>query len=236
MQTTHEDFDSIEGYAGKGKALIDLCSEAFLLIFHVNSGNDPGHPDDLRKNIGILFKDIETQAKRCGYGEDDIKAVRYALCALIDETLLNSRWAFKNQWSEQPLQLEFFGEHLAGEGFFELLDRIRKKGRRKADLLEVFCMCLILGLRGKYRLRNPEEVTELTRTLVEETNAYRSGSSGLSPHWKIPEEAPERPAHAVPKWVLITAGSSVLVVILVFAALKLWLNSSVADLIQRLSF
>ena len=239
MPMIRDDFDSTDwgsGASSGSRAVVDLCSEAFLLIFHIHAGNDPGHPEDLRRSIGLLFKDLDRQGKRQGHSEEDIKAIRYALCALIDETLLNSRWAFKDQWAERPLQLEFFGEHMAGERFFDLLERIRRKGRRKADLLEVFCMCLILGFQGKYKPHALEELAKLTRTLVEEVNGYRGGDTSLSPHWQVPDEPVERPEETIPRWALVTAVASVALVILMFVVLKFWLDSSVDEVARQIGF
>lgn len=215
------------------KNLMDLCSEAFSLVFHIRSGKDPGHPDDLRKGISLLFRDLDKQAKRCGYSEEDVKATRYALCALIDEIVLNSRWSFRDQWKDEPLQQEYFKDYMAGERFFDLLERVRRKGRSEVNLLEVFCMCLILGFQGKYKLHGGDELADLTRTLVEETNGYRGGSSEMSPHWKIPNEAVERPASTIPRWAWITGIAALLLVILVFVVCKLWLGS-IADEASRM--
>ncbi len=231
MPSTREDFNKTRqaGSAGGYQNLATLCGDAFSLIFHVHAGNDPGHPDDLRKNISLMFQNLDKQAKQNGQSEEDIKATRYALCALIDETLLNSRWSFRDKWAEKPLQSEYFGDYMAGERFFDLLERVRKKGRLKADLLEVFCMCLILGFQGKYKMGAQEELARITRALVEETNGYRGGISNLAFHWKIPEEAPERPPKAVPRWMWGTGIAALLLAIVVFVVLKLWLGFAAED-------
>ncbi len=148
--------------------------------------------------------------------------------------ILNSRWEFKDQWADRPLQLEYFGEHMAGERFFDLLDRIRKKGARKADPLEVFCMSLILGFQGKYKLRGREELDNLIRDIVQETNNYRGRSSSLAPHWQIPEEPVERPPSIIPRWVLVTGVASLVLVIALFIILALWLNSDAAEAGSRM--
>ena len=230
MPTTREDFDDTlwETKTGGSQTLLDLCNEAFSLIFHIHAGKDPGHPEDLKKSISFLLKDLEKTAKRCGYSEEDIKATHYALCALIDETILNSRWSFRSQWADQPLQLAYFNDYMAGERFFELLDRVRQKGRRKVDLLEVFCMCLILGFHGKYKAQGGEELADLTRSLMEEVNRYRGGLSNLASHWKIPEEAVVQPANSIPRWAWIAGIAAVITVVLVFVVSKLWL-ASIAD-------
>jgi type VI secretion system protein ImpK len=156
------------------------------MVFHMQGGGDPGHIDTLRKEIALMLQDLERRGKRQGHPDEDVKATRYALCALIDETILNSQWPFKDQWSDKPLQLEYFGEHMAGERFFDLLERIRQKAARKVDLLEVFCLTLIFGFQGKYKLRGGNELKELIAELVAEIGTHRGGRPSLSPNWKIP--------------------------------------------------
>jgi type VI secretion system protein ImpK len=229
MPTIRQDFDDThwDTRTGGSKSLLDRCHEAFSLIFHIHSGKDPGHPEDLRKSIALLLKDLEKAARQNGYSEEDVKATHYALCALIDETILNSRWSFRDQWAEQPLQLAYFNDYMAGERFFELLERVRQKGRRKVDLLEVFCMCLILGFRGKYKAHGAEELAELASSLMEEVNNYRGNLSALSSHWKIPEEIIPRTVNKIPVWAWVAGISAVFIVILVFVISNIWLGSLV---------
>ena len=236
MPSTRDDFDSTDfGAAAQGpKSLVDLCRDAFLLIFHIRAGNDPGHPDDLRKSIAALLRTFDARASKAGHSDEDAKATRYALCAVIDETILNSRWSFKDQWAARPLQLEHFGEQLAGERFFDLLDRVRQKGRRKADLLEMFCVVLILGFQGKYKMRAGDELANLTRDVVQEIQQYRGGTPGLSPHWKVPEERVEKQPQSVPLWAWVTGVGAIVLVVVVYVVLKLWLDSAASDAVRRL--
>ncbi len=236
MPSSRDDFDSTDFGAGStgSKTLVDLCRDAFLLIFHIRGGNDPGHPDDLRKSIAAMLRTFDGQAAKSGHSEEDAKASRYALCALIDETMLNSRWSFKDQWAARPLQLEYFGEQLAGERFFDLLDRVRQKARKKADLLEVFCVVLILGFQGKYKMRAGDELASLTHEVVQEVQQYRGGAPGLSPHWKVPEERVERPRQTVPVWAWVAGTAAVALVIVVYVVLKLWLGAAASDAVGRM--
>jgi type VI secretion system protein ImpK len=231
MSPPRNDTDSTgwQTAAGSQRTLLDLCTDAFILIFHIHAGNDPGQPENLRKEIALLVKDLDRQGSKHGHSEEDIKATRYALLALIDETILNSSWPFKDQWAERPLQLEYFGDHMAGERFFDLLERIRQKGSRKADLIEVFCIVLILGFQGKFKLRGREELNNLIRDIVGEVVNYRGGSPSLSPHWRIPEEPAERPPRTIPRWVWLAAASTVALVLITFVALKLWLAAAASD-------
>jgi type VI secretion system protein ImpK len=236
MTALREDPESTSSGTGPGspQSLLDLCADSFLLIFHVHAAKDPGHPEDLRQNIALSFQNLERQAKRQGQSEEDIKATRYALCALIDETLLNSRWAFSDQWRDRPLQLEYFGDQLAGERFFDLLERIRQKGSRKVEVLEVFCMCLILGFQGKHKVEGLEELVKVTRTVIDEAVSFRGGLSSLARHWKIPDETVESPVNSVPQWAWVTGAASILAVILFFVLFNILLGFATADAVRRM--
>ena len=237
MPSSRDDFDSTDfgaGSAGSKKTLVDLCRDAFLLIFHIRGGNDPGHPDDLRKSIAALLRTFDAQAANRGTARRMPRRAGTPCAPLIDETMLNSRWSFKDQWAARPLQLEYFGEQLAGERFFDLLDRVRQKGRRKADLLEVFCVVLILGFQGKYKMRAGDELATLTHEVVQEVQQYRGGAPEFSPHWKVPEERVEKPPQTVPVWAWVTGTAAVALVIVVYVVLKLWLGSAASDAVGRM--
>jgi type VI secretion system protein ImpK len=216
------------------RRLTDLCNDVFFLIFHIRSGKDPGHPDSLRKEIALMVEDIDRQGKRLGCIEEDIKATKYALLALIDETLLNSQWVFKDQWADKPLQLEYFGEHMAGERFFDLLNRVREKGSRKIDLLEVFCIVLLLGFQGKYKLSGGDALDKLTRELISEVTRYRGGVPLLSPNARIPDEPVRRRSKTIPRWAWISGLSAVALVLIVFLILKLVLAGAADGAAQQI--
>jgi len=214
------------------ESLLDLSTDTFLLVFHIRGGNSPGHPEDLRKNVGLLLKDLDNQGRRHRHAEEDLKSVRYALCALLDETVLNSRWEFKDQWTARTLQGEFFGDHNAGERFFELLSRVRRRGREKLGLLEVMCAVLILGFEGKYK-NHPEERHELIRRVVDEVRDYRGGSpQGISLHWRPPDERLETPAGGMPMWAWLAPVVLVLMVVVVYIVLRSFLGSAASSIVS----
>ncbi len=238
MHASRDDFDSTgwDSTPSTKRPLLDLATDAFLLVFHIHKGNDPGQPDALRQEIARMLQQLERLAKRSGYADEDIKATRYAMCSLIDETILNSRWQYKDQWADRPLQLEYFGEHMAGERFFDLLDRVRQKGAKKSDLLEIFCVTLILGFLGKYKLRGREEPVKLMREIAKEIAGYRGRSATLSPHWRIPEEPVEQVQNRIPLWFWITGAVSISLVVVAFVIFKVLLRSDVSSAIGRLVF
>ena len=73
----------------------------------------------------------------------------YALVALTDEVAINTPEPLRSYWMSQPLQLHYFGENVAGEGFFARLQALLSDGRR-IEVLRVYHLCLLFGFQGKY--------------------------------------------------------------------------------------
>jgi len=73
----------------------------------------------------------------------------YALVALTDEVAINTPEPLRSYWMSQPLQLHYFGENVAGEGFFSRLQALLSDGRR-IEVLRVYHLCLLFGFQGKY--------------------------------------------------------------------------------------
>jgi type VI secretion system protein ImpK len=149
-----------------------------------------------------------------------LEAVKYPLVAFIDETILNSEWKGREAWRERPLQLDLFGETVAGERFFERLEKIRRAGESKAELLEVYYLCMALGFEGKYKIAGPAKLRELMADVRRELSGVRarSASEALSPHGR---RDPGRMAHAeggIPllKAGLISAGGLLLLFVILF--------------------
>src|SRR5262249_59827875 len=83
---------------------------------------------------------------------EDVKQALFAVVAFVDESVLASRNPVFANWAKLPLQAELYGHQLAGEIFFQDLQRIldRPDSPETADLLEVYDLCLLLGFRGRY--------------------------------------------------------------------------------------
>ena len=204
-----------------GRSLADLCSPFFSLILTLATSKNYGDPKELRVKIGGLFARVEKEGLKEGFSPDDLHNAKYALVAVIDETISRSDWLAKGDWWENPLALEYFGENIAGNEFFNKLEETRLKGQKKAPLLEIYYICLALGFEGKYAF-NPTELTPLIDQLGRELKSLRGTGGELSPHWSPPEETLMAASRQLPVWVITAAVSGV--VFVVFLILKFLLS------------
>jgi type VI secretion system protein ImpK len=129
-------------------SLVDLGMPIIKLLGELK----PNEADaSLRQKMEDLFRDFETRALRSGLGAADIQAAKYALCALVDESILLSELPIKEEWLGRPLQMVYFDDVSAGEEFYNRLDQLRlSRTREAADVLEVYHLCLAFGFKGKH--------------------------------------------------------------------------------------
>jgi type VI secretion system protein ImpK len=88
-----------------------------------------------------------------------------------------------------PLQEEMFGHHVAGETFFENLEKLmsRQDSHDAADVLEVYALCLLMGYKGRYGMSGPEATRPIIDSTLEKIRRIRGPLVGLSPAWAVPE-------------------------------------------------
>jgi len=143
--------------------------------------------EEMKKHLRVA----EQRARGRGYSEDDVKRVIFAVVAFLDESVLTSRNPTFADWPRLPLQAELFGNQLAGEVFFQELQRIlnRPDSNEVADLLEVFGLCLLLGFKGRYAAGGAGDLRSAQVAVREKLRRIRGSSGALSPRGMIPADA-----------------------------------------------
>ena len=181
-----------------GKTLLEelLCRLALL-----RSGAGSGDPVHVRRDLEMLLAQFEHQAHSRDKRPEAVWEAKYAICALADEILLSADAPFRLEWEKAPLQLTFFGEHLAGEGFFRRLEAFRRDPATSWEVLEVYHACLLLGFQGKYRLEDPGRLDWLVSQVGQEIVRVRGEGPAFAPHAALPSRfrAPGR-GPGLPSW------------------------------------
>jgi len=180
---------------------------------------------------------VATQnAKARGYTDEDIQLGIFAVIAFLDESILNLRKPVFQEWVRKPLQEELFGRHVAGETFFQNLEHLlgRRDSPDLADLLEVYCLCVLLGYLGKYSIASKSDLRALMGHAEDKIKRIRGGRGDLSPHWMLPDELAPQRADPWLRRLSIVAGCCALLTLILFATYKISLGSSTAT-VQILS-
>ncbi|HEX5053720.1 MAG TPA: type IVB secretion system protein IcmH/DotU [Planctomycetota bacterium] len=198
------------------RRISDLCAEAFAFALSLRAVQDPGDVESLRRDIGQLLERLGQQAREAGVDSTHLDQARYALCALIDEIVLSSKWEIKTQWMNQPLQMVYFKDFTAGEQFYQRLEALRgAKSERDVDLLEVYAQCLAVGFRGKYAdLAGMQKIADLLDQVSREIRAARGVESrALSASFQRQAVLPEK-VRRLPVWLFAALGAAFLLLLL----------------------
>jgi type VI secretion system protein ImpK len=192
--------------------LLENSMNIFHLIMPLVSGDKGASTDqDLRSR---LIQGFDTFEKRCFESQLDtgsVSDVKYALAAFVDEKVMSSAWPQKLSWMGKPLQLEYFGDNLAGEGFFQKLTKLRQSGNRNIDALEVYYLCMQLGFEGMYRLRGLEQLQALQVDLRTQIADCRNRvPRTLSPHGVAAGSFMDKVQREVPYWVIAVVSLSII--------------------------
>ncbi len=208
-----------------------------LLSIVAQLRNTSSHPDvpGLRVSIIEEIKQFELKIKNLGVSGEQVQAARYALCTLLDETVLNTPWGCNSIWSTQSLLIFFHKEAWGGEKFFLILKNCMQQPGTHLDLLELLYFCLCLGFEGRYRVEDHglsklEEIRENAYQIIQ--RQHGDVERTLSLHWQGIKDKRNVLAKFVPLWVI----GSVAALLLMFSFLGFlyFINSASNPLLSRL--
>jgi type VI secretion system protein ImpK len=187
-----------------------------------------------RAQLWAGVKLADDESRRRGYTAEDIELAIFAVVAFLDESILNLRLQVFADWPRQPLQEERYGHHMAGEIFFQNVQKLlgRNDSQDLADLLEVYQLCLLLGFAGRYSMGGRGELRSIATQVGDKIQRIRRTSAELAPAWRLPGDGPLRIAGGDP-WVMrlaIAAGCCFLLVIVLFLGFDFGLGSGVDSL------
>ena len=190
-----------------------------------------------RAQMRQALRVAEQDARSRGCSPEDVKQVIFVVVAFLDESALSSGNPVFANWPRLPLQAELFGHQLAGEIFFQELQKTlsRNDSQETADLLEVYYLCLLLGFKGRYAAGG--DLRSIMGAIQEKIRRIRGPVGPLSPRGAIPSDVvrvqSDRWSRRLGKVALIAAGLAV-VLFVVFKILLLSGASSLSALVAGL--
>jgi type VI secretion system protein ImpK len=191
-----------------------IFQEMFTVIVRLRANRQAvNNAESFRTNMRSALKQAGAEAASQGYSADYSKFASFAVIAFLDESILNSGNPVFADWPRRPLGEELFGSHLAGEIFFQGLERLltAKDSRELGDLLEVYYLCLLLGYRGRYGVSGPESTHALMEAVGDKIRRIRGPLQPLSPAGgPLADAPPQRPDPWMRRLVLLGIALAVL--------------------------
>ena len=190
----------------------------------------------MHSKLRALVESTMQQGEELAMQGRDVQDVVYALVALADERALAMSENVRRFWMTNMLQLRYFHENVAGEGFFTRLEGLRRDSRR-IEVLEVYYLCLLFGFQGKYAIRGGDiELANLIDVLLAEMGKALDVPEELSPSADRPDDAVGRSRGRTLFWVSLGALS---LTVALYAALRVSivkeasaLREPVADVVE----
>jgi type VI secretion system protein ImpK len=214
--------------------LVAFAGPVFDLILRLKAGIvQPSL--DLRPRIAALLEEFEQRAERYRFSSKIIQVAKFGLASFVDETVLTNNFHLKEEWEKYPLQLEYFGEQLAGNKFFEKLAAMLKQMDVTADAVELYYVCMLLGFKGRYAVYEKDRLLSImqqTANALVKVGKIRQVE--LSPHW-LADDQPEPPKpKTMPAWAKVAAfgglGFAFIIYLVMFVMTSYFLSGAMSKL------
>lgn len=132
--------------------LAAAAAPLLALVAEIRNAVTNADVDALRRATVEEIKAFELRAVRFGSRAGDVTVARYALCAMLDETVMTTPWGNASNWSAHSLLNQFHGETWGGEKVFAILDRVKGDPDKYLALIKLIALCLAFGFEGRYRV------------------------------------------------------------------------------------
>lgn len=220
-----------------GMNTLNACAATlFSLIGRIRNRAQHMDADKLRQSVIAEVRAFENRALQAGIEAQTVKVARYALCATIDDVVLNTPWGGQSSWAVQSMVATFHRETVGGDRFYDLLARLEQAPGANIDMLEFLYMCLSLGFEGRLRVEQggSDKHLQVRNGLARIIRGQRGPvERDLSPNWEG-LDIPHKPLSAW-KAVWIAAGVATVIMSLGYAGLSYALGVRSERLIGQLS-
>lgn len=216
--------------------LVDCFVDVFSYVRNLSVNNNDLSEEQVRIKIDELFASKVHEALDSGYSQTHLDHAKFAVCAWIDEKILSSDVAFKEQWRIRLLQKHYFNTVKGGQQFFERLNTLDQFDAFDMDVREVFFYCLAFGFHGKYYTdAGLSELASIRQTNLQLLN-QKTGGGKTKDQWfsQLAIEGGETVTPTKPAGWAIMFGLPLIVAVTAIAWMRLDIMQSIENLVKSL--
>lgn len=217
----------------EGPTFLQLYTPIFTLVSTLEINRNEGDSSVVRDKTIELLRAAGQKSQLAEKKSEWVQDAQYAVVALIDESIIRSRWQGKDKWRSLPLGVALGLPANPGVHFFQRLDFWLGSSSPPRELLEVYYTCLGFGYEGKHN-QDAGAIAQYKRSLMRILCGSENARPVLSPNAERKADDLKRTDSESFPWVWILAGCSGLLLVL-FVILKLLLNSTYQDLTRALT-
>ncbi len=214
--------------------LSSFASPIFDLVLRLKAGI-VAPSNNLRPKVAGLLKDFEDRANRYRFDSKIIQVSKFALASFVDETILTNNFPLKDEWEKNPLQLEYFGEQLAGNKFFDKLQAMLKQIETTQDAVEIYYVCMLLGFKGRYAVYEHDKLMSIMQSTANAlVKVGKISNVELSPHWLANDQPKPQEKRGMPTWAKVSAFAGIGLAVVIYLVMFLLSSKFLDDAIQKL--
>ncbi|WP_370244551.1 type VI secretion system protein TssL, long form [Salipiger sp.] len=203
------------------------ASTLFSLVARIRNRAQHSDPAALRESVIAEIRSFEDAALKAGVPAQTVRVARYAICATLDDVVLNTPWGGRSIWAQRSMVGTFHKETHGGDRVYDLLSRLEAAPAANLNLLEFLYMCLSLGFEGRLRVepRGAEKHLAIRDGLARLIRTHRGQvERDLSPRWRGVSVAHRMLSAWTPVW--LAGGLTLLGVCAAFAGFSFALTGS----------
>ena len=214
--------------------LVAFAGPVFDLILRLKAGIiTPSF--EQRPQIANMLADFEKRAERYRFNHKIIQVSKFALASFVDETVLTNNFPMRDEWEKYPLQLEYFGEQLAGNKFFDKLQAMLKQIEVTQDAVEIYYYCMLLGFKGRYAIYEQDKFLSIMQTTANAlVKVGKIKPVELSPHWLANDQPKPPEERGMPTWAKISAFSGLGLAVIIYLIMFMMSSSYLNDALKKL--
>jgi type VI secretion system protein ImpK len=214
--------------------LVTFAGPVFDLILRLKAGI-VAPSNELRPQVAALLLDFEKRAERYRFNHKIIQVSKFALASFVDETVLTNNFPLRDEWEKNPLQLEYFGEQLAGNKFFDKLQAMLKQIETTQDAVEIYYVCMLLGFKGRYGVYEQEKLLAIMQTTANAlVKVGKIKPVELSPHWLADDQPAPPEKRGMPVWAKISAAGGLGLAFVIYLVMFLMSSKFLQDAVDKL--
>lgn len=214
--------------------LVTFAGPIFDLILRLKAGI-VAPSNDLRPKIAAMLDDFERRAERYKFNHKIVSVSKFALASFVDETILTNNFPLREEWERNPLQLEYFGEQLAGNKYFDKLESMITQPEVTQDAIEIYYFCMLLGFKGRYGVYEQDKLLAIMQNTANElVKVGKIRPTELSPNWLANDQPKPPPKRGMPLWAKIGAFSFAGVAFIIYLVLFFVSSKYLQDTVDRL--
>ncbi len=214
--------------------LVTFAGPIFDLVLRLKAGI-VAPSNELRPKVVSLLDDFVRRADRYKFNHKIVSVAKFALASFIDESILTNNFPLRSEWERNPLQLEYFGEQLAGNKFFDKLESMLQQPEVTQDAIEIYYLCMLLGFKGRYGVYEQEKLLAIMQSTANVlVKVGKMKSVELSPHWLVNDQPKPPEKRGLPLWAKIGAFAFVGLAFIIYLAMFLMSSKYLQDTVERL--